>query len=354
MADDDDNEKTEEPSHRRLEQAKERGQVPFSRELVSFGLFLGMTPIVLVFWPAFWKGYAIDLSPFLDATRFPEINADVMKAVAKKCAFLFLSMFLAPSFALFVVMVIFSAAQHELIWSADPVKPKGERISPLAGFKRIFSMKSLMEFFKGLLKIIAVAAVAYVAVYPDAPILLRLFALEPTDAIREIAGTTFKLLLGVCVFMGMAGGLDYFYQRFEHVKSLRMSLKEIKDEYKETEGNPEVKAKLRQIRQERANNRMMAAVPTADAVISNPTHYAVAITYEMEKFDAPRVVAKGQDNIALIIRKTAEENDVPVIENPPLARALYNSAEVGDVIPSEYYRAVAEIIRYVYKLKGKL
>jgi len=354
MADSDDNEKTEEPSHRRLEQAKERGQVPFSRELVSFGLFVGLTPILFLFWPAFWRDYVHKLSAFFDASRFPALDAGIMQNVAEESLFMFLKMFLAPGFALFIVMVIFAAGQHELIWSADPIKPKAERISPLSGLKRMFSMKSLMEFVKGLLKIGVVAAVAYIAAHPELPMLMKLFALSPTDAMEAIAIVAFRVLLGVCIFMGTIGVLDYAYQKYEHTKSLKMSLKEIKDEYKETEGNPEVKAKLRQLRQERANNRMMAAVPTADAVITNPTHYAVALKYDMEKDDAPRVVAKGQDHIALTIKRTAEENDVPVIQNPPLARALFKAAEIGDIIPGEYYRAVAEIIRYVYKLKGKI
>lgn len=354
MADSDDNEKTEEPSQRRLEQARNRGQVPFSRELVSFGLFIGLTPILLVMWPNFWHGYIAKLATFLDPSRYPALDAGVMRDMAADVAFLFLTMFLAPGLALFVVMVIFSAGQHELIWSADPIKPKAERISPLAGFKRMFSMRALMEFGKGLLKLTFVAAIAYVAVVPEAPELLKLFAMTPSAAVEVIGSVAFKLLAGICIFMGTIGFLDYAYQKYEHIKKLRMSMKEIKDEYKETEGNPEVKAKLRQLRQERANNRMMAAVPGADAVITNPTHYAVALKYEMEKDDAPRVVAKGQDNIALVIKKTAEENDVPVIENPPLARALFKSAEIGDIIPAEYYRAVAEIIRYVYKLKGRM
>jgi flagellar biosynthetic protein FlhB len=162
-----------------------------------------------------------------------------------------------------------------------------------------------------------------------------------------------KMLIGVCSAMAVIAILDFLYQRFEYLKNLRMSKQDIKDEFKQSEGSPEIKAKLRQMRMERARKRMMAAVPTADVVITNPTHFAVALKYDTAKHAAPHVVAKGQDNVALNIRKLAEENNIPIVQNPPLARALYETTDLDEQVPEEHFKAVAEVIAYVYKLKGK-
>jgi flagellar biosynthetic protein FlhB len=350
----DDSEKTEEPSHRRLEQAHAKGQVPFSRELVSFAVFLGFVPVLFWIWPAFTRGYLQKLSAFLESDGLGDADEGTMLALAWESAYAFFSMFLVPAIVLFFAIVLIAAVQHAPVWTAEQLMPKWERISPLAGLKRLFSMRSVVEFLKGVLKLISVAAVAVVAVYPDAPRMLNLFALPLGGAMDVIGDAALRFLIGVCILTAGVGTLDYLYQRFDYMKSLRMSMQEIKDEYKETEGNPEIKAKLRQLRMERSRTRMMAAVPTADVVVTNPTHYAVALKYDMDNDDAPRLVAKGADFLALAIRDKAKEHGVPIIQNPPLARALYQSVEIDSVIPAEYYRAVAEIIRYVYKLKGKL
>lgn len=350
----DDNEKTEEPSQRRLEQAKQKGQVPFSRELVTFVLFLAAAPMVVSIWPTLFPGYIGRLSAFLTFDKIPVLNGGLTADTAQDAVLLFLLIFLPFGFALMIAGLIAGSSQHPLILSAEQLKPKAERISPLSGFKRLFSMKSLVEFIKGILKLIVVAVIGYIAIAPDTKPLVNMAEMPFSASFGVTGDIATRFLIGICIFTAVIGILDYLYQRYELLKSLRMSMQEIKDEYKETEGNPEIKAKLRQIRAERAQQRMMQNVPSADVVITNPTHYAVALKYDMEKDPAPRVVAKGADHAAFRIRDLAEKHDVPIVRNPPLARALYDSAEVEQTVPEDMYRAVAEVIRYVYGLKGKL
>jgi flagellar biosynthetic protein FlhB len=195
-----------------------------------------------------------------------------------------------------------------------------------------------------------VAAALFWPVFGEAELYISLDAVALMDLLRDLSG---RMLVGVLAVVSVIAALDYLYQRFEFTKSMRMSRQELKDELKQTEGDPHVKARLRQIRMERARRRMMAAVPDADVVITNPTHFAVALVYDMETMAAPRLVAKGTDRIALRIREVAEEHDVPVVENPPLARALHAGVELDAEVSPEHYKAVAEVIGYVMRLRGE-
>jgi flagellar biosynthetic protein FlhB len=256
---------------------------------------------------------------------------------------------------LFVAAAFGSAVvQGGLIVAVERITPKLDRASPLAGMKRLFSLKSVVEFIKGILKITIVGAVATMLVLPYFEGLEQLVMMEMTGAASVLHSLVSRLLVGVLAVVTVIAVTDFLYQRFEHMKQMRMSHQEIKDEFKQTEGDPMIKGRLRQIRQERARQRMAAAVPEASVVITNPTHFAVALKYELDEMDAPVLLAKGQDFLALKIREIAEEHGIPIIENPPIARALYAGVEVDQEIPPEHFKAVAEIIGYVFRLKGKM
>ncbi len=228
------------------------------------------------------------------------------------------------------------------------------KLSPLAGLKRMFGFEGWMNLLKGLLKIAVVGLAIWTQLWPERGGLEGILNDTAYGVSANMMHLLFKVMMASLIALGLIGGADYVVQRFRFIKRNRMSKQEIKDEYKQTEGDPTVKAKVKQIRMERARTRMMAEVPKASVVIMNPTHYAVALKYESGKTAAPICVAKGLDGLALKIREVAEEHGVPVIENPPLARALHASVEIDEAIPPEHYKAVAQIIGYVMRLSGKL
>jgi len=228
------------------------------------------------------------------------------------------------------------------------------RINPLTGLKRMFSQQSLVDLVKNLVKLAVVGAVAALLVYPRLKGIERIPLLETPAILAFLHDLLSRLLLAIAVIVAIIAGADWFWQRFTFMRKMRMTKQEVKDEQKQTEGDPMVKARLRSLRMQRARQRMMAAVPKADVVVTNPTHYACALKYDMASMNAPILVAKGQELVALRIRQIAEENDVPIVENPPLARALYATVELDKEIPPQHYKAVAEVISYVFRLKGKL
>jgi flagellar biosynthetic protein FlhB len=253
---------------------------------------------------------------------------------------------------LLVVLALFSGfVQHGFLFSAEQLVPKLDKISPMAGFKRLFSMKSMVEFIKGLLKLAVVGTVLTLVVMPEISHITDLPTYSIPDLLRYTTGLSGKVLIAALAVVAVIAGLDMFYQRFAHMQSMRMTKQEIRDEMKQTDGDPMIKSRLRQIRMERARRRMMAEVPKATVVVTNPTHFAVALRYVQGESEAPIVVAKGADLVAARIRELAQENEVPIVENPPLARALYATVDLDQPIPNEHYRAVAEIIGYVMKLK---
>jgi flagellar biosynthetic protein FlhB len=352
--DQDDSQKTEDPSQKRLDDALKKGQVPNSREVTSFTMLFVFALILIWMMPSIMKKTTAHFARFIESPHLMNVDGSSMRDMAIEVLSDSLFIMLTPLSILVLIILLSGAIQHPLIFSADSIMPKLERISPLSGLKRIFSMRTVVEFIKGLAKIIAIGVISFLAVYPE---LHKLHDIESASIMATllVLGSMAKnIMIGVCAFMALVAVMDFLYQHFEHMKSLRMSKRDLKDEFKQTEGNPEVKAKLREIRNKRASKRMMAAVPTADVVITNPTHYSVALKYEQAKTEAPVVVAKGMDFVALKIREIAKENNVPIVENPPLARALYSSVELEQEIPLEQYNAVAEVIRYVYKLKGKI
>jgi flagellar biosynthetic protein FlhB len=234
------------------------------------------------------------------------------------------------------------------------MKPELKKISPLAGLKKIFGKQGVMNLLKSILKIAIVGGALYVVVAPNLKQLPVFVGMELLDVALLVRYQALLMLLVVLLVMAVIAAGDFVFQRYDWMENLKMSHQDIKDEHKQSEGDPKIKARIAQLRMDRARHRMAAAVPTADVVLTNPTHYAVALKYDAEGMDAPCLVAKGADHLAFRIRDIAEEYDIPVLENPPLARGLYDTVEIDQEIPPEYYKAVAEIIGYVMNLNKRL
>ena len=349
--DQDDSQKTEEPTPKRLQEARDKGDVAKSQEVNHWFMLSAFALTLAVFAPGVMRELAEVMLPFFSSPhdlRFG--NGDILLDLVLQVAAI-----LALPIALFLAAAIAGGMiQHGLIFSAENLKPKLSKISLIEGTKRLFSAKAIAEFIKGIAKITIVGAVIFLVVYPDWPMVEIMPKLGFSESLWLMLDEAVAVLIGVIAVMAAIAGLDFMFQRFQHTKKLRMSRQDIRDEMKQAEGDPMVKARLRQIRTERARQRMMAAVPEADVVITNPTHFSVALSYKMEEMAAPRVVAKGIDHIALKIREVAKEHDIMLVENRPLARALYDGVEIEQEIPPEHYKAVAEVIGYVMRLKGTL
>lgn len=353
MADEDQENKTEQPSQKRLDEAREKGNLANSKELGNFFILLVLATTIIWFLPPILRDSSNLLTPFLSDADSLAADQKGLSLILYKLAFGGFAIISLPLLASIVSAIATSFLQHGFVLSAEPMMPKLNKISPIAGFGRIFSIRSLVDFAKNILKVVLVGIVAFMAVYPELTHIRQLPNQSTENMLLFLWMLAKRMAIGVAIAMFFIALFDIIFQRFQHIKSLRMSKQEVKDEYKQSEGDPMVKQRLRQLRMERARNRMMAAVPQADVVVTNPTHFAVALKYDTNTMSAPTVVAKGQDLIALKIREIAEENDVPVIENPPLARALFASTDLDKEIPFTHYEAVAKIISYVYQLKGK-
>lgn len=250
--------------------------------------------------------------------------------------------------------MLFAVAGHLIqnrpLWTAQKMKPELKKLSPIDGLKRMLGPQGWMNFFKALLKLVAIVLALAYAVWPDLSLLERAGGLELSVLAVAIKDIATRLLIAALVVVGLIAAMDYMFQKQEYMKKMRMSRQDIKDEHKQSEGDPQVKAKIRQLRMERSQKRMIAEVPNASVIITNPTHYSIALKYDDET-PAPVCIAKGVDELALRIREVAEEHDIPMVENPPLARALYAGMEVDDVIPREHFEAVAKVIGFVMRTK---
>lgn len=349
----DESQKTEEPTAKRREEAHKKGQVAFSREVTSFLILCVLAITISGFAPSMLHNARLLLEPFITRPDSFILDPNGVSDVLMNSILGGLKILILPMAGTIFVVLMSSLLQNGVIFTAEPIMPKLSKISPLGGLKRMFSARSLAEFLKGIVKIIIVGVVGFVAVYPELSHIRQLPNSTAEAMMSYLQSTCLKLLIGILIAMFFIAILDFFFQRWQLTKQLRMTKQEIKDEYKQTEGDPMVKQRLKALRQERARQRMMAAVPEADVVITNPTHFAVALKYDSQVMKAPIVVAKGQDLIAQRIRDVAKENDVPIVENKPLAQALYKSVKIDEEIPIVHYEAVAKIISYVYELKGR-
>lgn len=355
MADDQDkSQQTEEPTAKRLEQAREAGDVVKSQEVTAFILLGGGTLAMAMFGKYTAVALAHTLTTFLEQPDAMSVDGAGLSAMMRLLVPQ-IAMTLAPFFA---VVIAAGVAGHVLQarpgFALDKIAPDLSKISPLAGFQRLFGVEGLMNLLKGLIKIVIVGVAIWTQLWPERWGLESILSQSTAAVVGDMSHLLFKVLMASLISLGVIAGFDYFWQRMRWLSRNRMSKQDIKEEYRQNEGDPHIKSKIRQLRQERARKRMMTAVPQATVVIMNPTHYAVALKYESGKMAAPVCVAKGIDALALRIRAVAEENNVPVVENPPLARALHAAIEIDDPVPAEHFKAVAQVIGYVMRLQGKL
>ncbi len=353
-ANNDDSLKTEEPTQRRLEDAREKGQVAKSQEVSHWFMILAFAVIIGLLSPQIAAGLSEPLESLIArAHEFPLDRGGTGELLGALALDVFLVLAL-PLGVVVIAAVLSGFLQVGPIFTLEPLKPKLSKISLVAGVKRLFSIRAVVEFVKGIGKLAIVGALAFMMVWPEREMIPLVPSMPVLEFLDLLGGLALRVVLAVLAVMTVLAILDLTFQRFQHNKQLRMTKQEVRDEHKQAEGDPMIKARLRQIRAERARRRMLAAVPEADVVVTNPTHYAVALRYDPTSMNAPRVTAKGVDKVAQRIRAAAEEHKVPLMENPPLARALFDTVDLDSEVPPEHYKAVAEIIGYVMRLKGRM
>jgi flagellar biosynthetic protein FlhB len=353
MAQDNGMDRTEKPTAKKLEDARKKGQVAQSREIPSAMIL--MTSLAVFYFGG--QAMAQQLADLMRVS-FRNLGGGWIQnagSVHLMVGWLFnetLSILMPMMLALLVIGIIANVAQFGFNLKEDLLAPDLKKLNPISGIKRLVSLKSLVELVKSIFKIGFVGLIAYVILRGELVAIPSLIHMEVIDTAAYMGEVAFKIAFFVCLGLIVLATADFAYQRWQHQKDLMMTKQEIKEERKQSDGDPQVKSRIRSMQMEMAQRRMMEAIPSADVVITNPTHFAIAIKFDAKQMAAPQVVAKGADYMALRIREIAEEHNVPRVENKPLARALFRSAEIGDFIPEELYRAVAEVLAYVYRLKG--
>ena len=351
MADErDDTEQTEDPTPRRLEEAIKRGDVVKSIEVSTWFTIAGGTMVLMVFAAPAATNLETMLRGLLANSYEVPADGPALGSLANVLATRVLTIVGIPFLLLVLAAFAGSIVQHRILFSVEPLIPHWSKISPAAGLRRLFSKQALVNFAKGLAKLALFGGVLAALLWPQRYRLGGLVAMDPGLILTFTRSLAMQMLGTVVAILAVVAAADYLFQYRQWYDRHKMSVREMKDEYRQSEGDPAVKGKIRQLRMARARKRMMAAVPKASVVITNPTHFAVALQYE-RGMNAPLCVAKGTDLIARKIREIAEAHNIPVVENPPLARALHGTVEIDQEIPQDHYRAVAEIIGYVMRLR---
>jgi flagellar biosynthesis protein FlhB len=344
-------ERTEQGTPKRKEEAREKGQVARSREVSSVA---GLAACLIYFYfnatGLLEKISAIMTSTFRSAGRVT-ISLDNVQILLTGLLFKVFVLLLPIFIVVFIIGIIANVAQIGVLFSSTAIQPELSKIDPLKGFKRLFSLNSFVEFIKNILKMLIIGMVSYLVIRNEVNGFLPLAEQTVWEIMLYLGKITFKILLTTCWVLIILAILDYVYQRWEYEKGLRMSRQEIKEEFKNSDGDPAIKARIKRLQREMSRKRMMAAVPKADVIITNPTHLAVAIQYDQDTGIAPVVVAKGSGFIAERIRNIGRENDIPIVENKPLAQVLYKMVKLNETIPVNLYRSVAEVLAFVYSLK---
>ena len=353
MADDNDEEKQQEPTQKKLDEALKRGDVAKSQEINTWFVIAGATLLLSSFAGSVGTGIMGPMQALIEKSWMLRVDGAGLMALTKSLLLVLISVLGVPLFMLAMVAVGSNLIQHRLVFSTEGLKPKFSKLSPLEGAKRLFGKQAIANFLKGLFKVIVLGVIMVAVLYPERDRLDALLQMDPAALLGVTLSLTLKVMGAVAGALAFVAAGDYFFQYRTWHERQKMSLQEVKEEYKQSEGDPHIKGRIRQIRYQRMKKRMMAAVPGASVVITNPTHFSVALKYE-RGMQAPICVAKGVDAVAFKIREVAKANDVPIVENVPLARALYASVEVDAEIPVEHYKAVAEVIGYVMNLKRNL
>ena len=356
MASDSGEEKTEEATPKRKRDERKKGNVFTSKDLTAAFFILGMFAMFKILANiilkslsqsmTYWVGISGTADEFFrDGTYATQVLLQVCRTTAIAAGPLLLIGI--------AINVLLTGAQTRFIFSMEPAKFKMSRLNPIEGIKKMFSLRTVVELLKSLLKIAVIFALVKSEIEEQLPTIMKLPEMELMQAVGYVCSVIFSISMTIGMVFVFIGIVDLLYQWYDHNKNLKMTKQEVKEEYKQMEGDPQIKGKIKQKQREMAQQRMMQDVPKADVVIRNPTHYAVAVKYDPEKNRAPMVVAKGADNIAMKIIEIAKENDVTMVENRPLARSLYDKIDIGREITPDFYQQVAEILAFVYDLKNK-
>lgn len=346
-------ERTEDPTSKRRNDFRQKGQVAQSKEVQTAALFT----CILLFWvfylPSFWQDLTNLVKAYLQAIgEFTVTQGSILKIAyftVKHVGLLILPLLVFSA----IIGVFSSYFQVGWLFTTKPLVPDFGKFNPINGLKRLFSKKSVVDLIKSIAKIVLIGYLAYSTIFDHFDEALLLVDKSAAESLLFLAKTGAIIFAKVCAALILLAFIDFLYVRWEMEEKMKMTKQEVKEEHKESEGDPLVKAQIRRIQQEMARKRMMAEVPKADVVITNPTHYAVAIKYDSDEMEAPIIIAKGADHVAMTIRELARENDIPIVENPPVARLLHR-LDLGAQIPEEMFKAVAEILAHVYTLKGKV
>ncbi|WP_454626460.1 flagellar biosynthesis protein FlhB [Bradyrhizobium cenepequi] len=351
MAEDTDD-KTEDPTQKRLDDAHAKGDVAKSQEVNTWFVIAGGTLVLSTFSSSTGIGILTPLRNLIANSWMIRTDGPGLLSLMQTLGIAVIAAIGVPLLMLMLAAIAGNMIQHRLVWSTESLTPKFSKISPGAGFKRIFGKQAAANFLKGIFKLVALGAVMMAVLWPERLRLESLLRIDPASILPATISMTVHLMGAVVAMLAAVAIADYFFQYRQWYERQKMSLQEMKEEFKQSEGDPHIKGRIRQLRQQRMKKRMMAAVPKASVVITNPTHYSVALAYD-RSMQAPVCVAKGADNLAFKIREIAKNHDIPIVENVPLARALYATVEIDEEIPVEHYHAVAEIIGYVMGLKRR-
>jgi flagellar biosynthetic protein FlhB len=351
MAEDTDD-KTEDPTQKRLDDALEKGDVAKSQEVNTWFVIAGGTLVLSTFSSSTAAGILTPLRNLIANSWMIRTDGAGLLSLMQTLGIAVIAAVGIPLLMLMLAAIAGNMIQHRLVWSAEQLKPNFNKISPGAGFKRIFGKQAVANFLKGIFKLVALGAVMTAVLWPEWHRLESLLRIDVASILPAATSLTVHLMGAVVAMLAAVAIADYFFQYRQWYERQKMSLQEMKEEFKQSEGDPHIKGRIRQLRQQRMKKRMMASVPKASVIITNPTHYSVALAYD-RSMQAPVCVAKGADNLAFKIREIAKKHDIPLVENVPLARALYATVEIDEEIPVEHYHAVAEIIGYVMGLKRR-
>jgi flagellar biosynthesis protein FlhB len=346
--------KSERPTQRRLKKARDKGQIARSREIPSAAVLLGVLMTLFYFGQSIIQTLEYEMQHLLNFRVPSDLTegylAGVMNGVVLRVAMIMVPILVAA----FAFALAGNLVQGGVVFSAEPLGFHLNRLSPKNGLSKIFSKNGLVELGKSIVALAGVSVISYQVISEYAALYPRMLLMDIRKLVYWTAYISYEVFIRVAIMLVVLAIGDYCFQKYRFIERLKMTKQELKEEFKETEGDPTTKGRIRRIQREMARRRMMADVPSADVVITNPTHYAVALSYKVESMEAPKVVAKGVGFLALKIKELAQIHDVPLVENKPLAQTLYKSVEIGEYIPGNLYRAVAEILAYVYKARSVL
>ena len=348
-------EKSEEPSGKRLQEARQKGNIPKSQEVNSTAILLVVLFIMLIFGPSMKDQLTFIMQHVFSNLHNITIDMDYLSDQFPKTAILVLSIIGPITIALLFAGIGVNIAQVGLLFTTKPLEPDFKKLNPISGLKRImFSRKSMVDLAKNLAKLSIVSVVSYTTIMDHQEEFILLIYKSTSEFFDFMFEIILILSIKILIVFIIISVLDFIFQKKDHIRNLKMTKQEVKDESKQMEGDPQVKGRIKSMQRQLTMNRMMTEVPNADVVITNPTHYAIALKYDKEGgMRAPTVIAKGMNKIAFKIRSIAEENKVTIVENPPLTRAMYKIVDIGDEVPEQFYETIAEILAYVYSLKNK-